>query len=169
MRYLTAIALLALGCGDASTPTTSDLAEAVDLSPPADLASPLDLAAPTACNLPRPHEFIETIFYTFVQIGGSGPPLPSGSSTSVAVNNLGQITRPKVPLASPSMFTCTFTEANVSDVDCTAPCCPGQPTSPTVYVDNSGWATWVTGSCSFSIGATQYVATITNIGTSTSH
>jgi hypothetical protein len=174
MRYGALIFLIVCGAcdddgvggTDLSVPAISDAA-----APIVDLAS-LDLLPPPpppACSLPAPREYLEQISYQYVQIGGGGGgPVSAYYGGPVVVSNRGQIVRPKTPLASAS-YRCEFTEVNVDENTCTAACCPGQPSSPIVYVDSAGWSIWQSGSCAYTAGALQYVATITTITTTPAH
>jgi hypothetical protein len=173
MRYVVLVFLFACGaCGDDGVEGSTDLAVPliVDASQPiVDLASP-DLlpSLPPACSLPAAREYVEQVGYQYVQIGGGGVPGSVYSGTPVVVTNRRQIVRPKTPLTS-SNYRCEFTEVNIDENTCTASCCPGQPSSPIVYVDSAGWSLWQSGSCAFTAGPTQYVATITTITTTTAH
>jgi hypothetical protein len=159
MRYLTIAAFLALGCGDAAPKTPDDgpppdLVELVDLSVPADFSV-------ASCTRPPAGSYQETLVYTFTPLGGGGVQM-AYSMTPAAVSPQGEFVRPSGPLISPSLYHCAFT---VDDVDeaCTAPCCPGQPTSPTVYVDSSGWVLWMAGQCTYQASGSNYTATISII------
>lgn len=169
MRYVVAIFLLtSAACGDKSN-DPFDLSVLIDAAEPiVDLATPADLLPPPACSLPVAKVYLESVGYQFVQIGSGGSPSGVFTASPASVTNRGQIVRPKTPFTS-ATYHCEFTEANIDAMTCTAPCCPGQPSSPIVYVDASGWSLWQSGSCAYAAGSAQYVATIIQIATMSAH
>ncbi|HET6956741.1 MAG TPA: hypothetical protein VFI56_09170 [Vicinamibacterales bacterium] len=174
MRH--AALFFSLICGACSASPGSGAADLSAEPPPVDAAPILDLALldllspppPPACSLPAARAYSEHLGYLFVQLGGGGGQFGTDSYNPVSVTNRGQIVRPKVPLTSGS-YHCDFTEANIDAMTCTAPCCQGQPASPIVYVDSTGWSMWQSGSCAYTVGPLQYVATISYIGTMIAH
>lgn len=154
MRYVL-IATLAAGCSS-NQATPSDLSTAA-----ADMAVPdMSPAPPAPCDSPRPGIYGETVQYTYAPIGG-GQPMFSTYASTVIVRNSGAFERPLSAIYSPTQFHCGFSA--VDPQTCTAPCCPGQVSSPTLYFDRGGWTTWMAGACSFqTTTAATYAATITD-------
>lgn len=173
MRYRTrALLLLALAasCDDKGAPP--DLSRVDDLaSPPADLTTSADLLRPR-CLSPAPYAYLEVINYNWSSPGG--PLTQTTSFANVAVRGDGTFARLGDPISSPDRFTCTFTEVDVDPLTCTAPCCPAtarqpQPLAPTVYVDEKGWSSWMSGSCSYFVGNAPYNAAVIRIATQPPH
>jgi hypothetical protein len=166
--------LLASSCGDdGAAGHTEDLSAAEDLLMLQDFALSQDLT-PARCALPAPMVYDEIVQYMWTQVGagaggGGGLPQSAYSITPVAMRGDGAIVRTSSPLTSPDRFSCSFTEKNIDPLSCTAPCCPGTALSPVVYVDGKGWSIWVTGSCSLTIGTTQYVVNVNRVNTQPAH
>lgn len=162
---LTCVLLLLAGCGsgapvsaDLSSPVVEDFAVgAVDFSTP---LPPPDLMPPT-CSMPKPGIYNESITFTYVPAAGGMVTL-SGNTQTAIVRNDGTITRPVVTFPAPNLFHCNFTTVAVDTKTCLALCCPDQASSPTLYVDGSGWTLWLGGACAYqtTTGA-QYVANVT--------
>lgn len=169
MRALLLFAL-ALSCDDRGAPP--DLSRADDLaSPQSDLATPADMLR-QRCSLPAPVAYLEVNLYSWSTTGG--PITQTSSFTNVAVRGDGTFARPGDIVSSPDHFACTFTEVDIDPLTCTAPCCPAtarqpQPLAPTVYVDERGWSTWMSGSCAFFVGTTLYSASVIRVATQQSH
>lgn len=164
MRYKTCASVLVLAltaCGDdVSGGLSADLsATAVDSAAPADLSVSPDLTPAPVCSKPKPGLYDEVVSYVFVSATGGSPGV-TNSNDPVAVREDGALVRPpNLPIA-PDRFHCSFDLLGVDAKSCTVPCCPGQTTSPIVFVNSGGWAMWVQGSCVFTTAnGAQYIAT----------
>ncbi len=162
MRYLAFLVLFAVACG--SSPAPADLT-----SPVFDFAAPDDdMAAPIPpdmvtlpCTMPQPGIYSEVVIYNYVPAAG-GTSMLASAQTNVIIKNDGTISRPSSGFTTPTLYHCNF--AAIDPVTCLASCCPGQPTSPTMYFDKGGWTFWLGGACSFqTTTAAQYIANITEV------
>ena len=167
MRYVScilALSFLAGSCGD-DRPKPDDLAYSQDLSAaaPMDLTVPPDLPPPTCLPL-KIGLYNENVAYSYTPIGGGPPPMFVTSTTTAALRGDGVLLRPAGPPPDPSKFHCSFTLADIDPKTCLAPCCPGQTTSPLIFVSSGGWVLWTNGTCVFSTLSTlQYAAAIFGI------
>lgn len=166
-NFVFAATLIFAGCGSASMPV-GDLSVVVepDLSLSADLAaSPIDASLPdfafSLCTMPKAGIYNETVQYQYVPVSG-GPSTFASSGSTVVIKNDGSYIRPSTVFGSPDRYHCLFT--NVDAVTCFAACCPGQPSSPTMYFDGGGWTMWMGGACSFqTTTGSQYIANIASV------
>jgi len=158
--------MLALAaCDDGPHLMPVDLAiPAMDMTEPVDMTKPVDMVElpPPACTSPLPGIYTEYLQYTYVPVNGPGSPATVTYGAPVTVRNDGAFDRPKGGFQSPNVFHCTFDAPDKTT--CMAQCCPGQPSSPTLYFDSGGWTMWTSGSCAFQTTlAAQYIATVTAI------
>ena len=145
------------GCGSPTKDSPlMDMPEPIDASVRAspDLSPRIDFSI-APCTAPQPGIYIENVSYTYNTNVG---PMNALSSSTPIVRNSGQIDRSQ-PIVDSTRFHCSF--SSFDPLTCLAPCCPGEATSPSVYVDRGGWTTWSPGMCSFSTASgAQYTATI---------
>lgn len=163
------VVLFIASCGSAPAPAVTDLSPVV-VSDFSSEAPVIDMNGDMSIYPCRPLPITPGVYYEQVaymlNVGTGGAPTFFSSSGLVRVGVNELIVRPGDPLVSLSQFQCTFTEKNVDPLDCTAPCCPGQATSPIVYVTKGGWTGWTSGTCSFSTTANAtYSASVVNVGT----
>jgi len=168
MRYFMIATAFLCACGSSDKqPPDIAVAVEVDLAAPDDLTvlASIDAALPdfafSSCTPPHVGIYNETVQYSYVPAAG-GPSTFASSGSIVAIKNDGSYTRPSAVFTSPDRYHCLFT--SVDALTCLTACCPGQASSPTMYVDNGGWALWTGGACAFqtTTGA-QFIANIADV------